>query len=220
MGENDSAKDRDAGWNALVALVDADGGERHDFVAAMRARQAATSDLADTVHLLCALHGRHPGLIDHAAAHCRDERIASWLRDAAATFAGERAFLARLTAAAGPIPSTPGQAECEAAVAVQRHALDMLAQSDRNGTAVGAVFALLLDWRAIRGVLDAAATRAGLMPPPMPLPDVEEIARAATLAPPPPSVERAMCFGAQQLLAQHRALWDLAEARHCARDRA
>jgi hypothetical protein len=32
-----------------------------------------------------------------------------------------------------------------------------------------------------------------------------------------PSFERAMSFGAQQLLAQHRGLWDLLEARQAAR---
>jgi hypothetical protein len=31
------------------------------------------------------------------------------------------------------------------------------------------------------------------------------------------SFERAMSFGAQQLLAQHRGLWDLLEARKAAR---
>ena len=33
-----------------------------------------------------------------------------------------------------------------------------------------------------------------------------------------PGIERAMTFGAQQVLAQHRALWDLLEARKSARD--
>jgi hypothetical protein len=35
---------------------------------------------------------------------------------------------------------------------------------------------------------------------------------------PAPSAERAMQFGAQQLLLQHRGLWDLLEARRDARD--
>ena len=77
----------------------------------------------------------------------------------------------------------------------------------------------MLDWRAIRGVLDAAADRAGFAALPSTLPiDADTATLAATLAA-DPAVERAMSFGAQQLLAQHRALWDLAEARKSARDR-
>jgi hypothetical protein len=212
--------DRQSGsWSVLAALADADGSARHPFVQAMGARGAATRDLADAIHLLCALHGRHPGVIDHAMTHGPSLAAESWLEEAAGAFAEERALLARLTAAAGPIPSTPGQAESEAAVTHQIHALDMLAQSDRAGCAVGASIALILDWHAIRGVLDAAADRAGLtiVAPVLPI-EADTATLAATLAS-DSAVERAMSFGAQQLLAQHRALWDLAEARQSARDR-
>jgi len=212
--------DRQSGsWSVLATLADADGSARHPFVQAMGMRGAATRDLADAIHLLCALHGRHPGVIDYALTHGPSLAAESWLEEAASAFAEERALLARLTAAAGPIPSTPGQAESEAAVTHQIHALDMLAQSDRAGCAVGAAIALILDWREIRGVLDAAADRAGLTisPPALPI-DADTATLAATLAA-DPAIERAMSFGAQQLLAQHRALWDLAEARKSARDR-
>lgn len=210
---------RDARWSVLGALAEADGSGRHPFVVAMTAKGATTRDLADAIHLLCALHGRHPGVIDHALAHGPTPAAEGWLEDAASAFAEERALLARLTAAAGPIPSTPGQAESEAAVTHQLHALDMLAQSDRAGCAVGAAIALVLDWRAIRRVLDAAANRAGFAGLPSTLPgDADTATLAATLAS-APAVERAMGFGAQQLLAQHRALWDLADARRSARDR-
>ena len=57
--------------------------------------------------------------------------------------------LARLVVAAGPMPSTPNHAEAESAINTQRHALDMLSQSDRNGCAIGAAFALALDWAAM-----------------------------------------------------------------------
>ncbi|MBN8807244.1 MAG: hypothetical protein J0I47_03255 [Sphingomonas sp.] len=208
-----------ASWSVLTALADADGSARHPFVAMMGERSAPTRDLADAVHLLCALHGRQPGVIDHALAHGPTPAAEAWLEEAASAFAEERALLARLTAAAGPIPSTPGQAESEAAVTHQQHALDMLAQSDRTGCAVGAAMALVLDWRAVRGVLDAAATRAGSPIPASSLPsDIDTATLAAELAS-APAIERAMSFGAQQLLAQHRALWDLAEARKSARDR-
>jgi hypothetical protein len=212
--------DRQSGsWSVLAALADADGSARHPFVQSMCAPRAATRDLADAIHLLCALHGRHPGVIDHALAHGSTAAAESWLEETAHAFAEERALLARLTAAAGPIPSTPGQAESEAAVTAQHHALDMLAQSDRAGCAIGAAVALVLDWRAIRHVLDAAADRAGFAALPSTLPiDADTATLAATLAA-EPAVERAMSFGTQQLLAQHRALWDLADARRSARDR-
>ena len=210
---------RGSGWNVLAALADADGSARHPFVQAMCAPGAATRDLADAIHLLCALHGRHPGVIDHAIAHSPNAAANPWLEAASEAVSAERALLARLTAAAGPIPSTPGQAESEAAVNAQRHALDMLAQSDRTGCSVGAAIALVLDWHAIRQLMNAAADRAGFAPLPSHLPiDAETQTLAVTLAAEPP-VERAMSFGAQQLLAQHRALWDLAEARKSARDR-
>lgn len=209
---------RSNGWNMLATLVDADGSARHPFVADISMPQASTRDLADAIHLLCALHGAFPSVIDHAVSHGTPE-AAPWLEAAAAAFAEERALLARLTAAAGPIPSTPGQAMSEQAVAAQRHALDMLAQSDRAGCATGAAIALVLDWHAIRVVLENAAARGGFSPQLSSLPiDAETATVAATLAI-RPAVERAMSFGAQQLLAQHRALWDLAEARKSARDR-
>ncbi|MES2095752.1 MAG: hypothetical protein V4459_03260 [Pseudomonadota bacterium] len=212
--------DRQSGsWSVLAALADADGSARHPFVQAICAPRATTRDLADAIHLLCALHGRHPGVIDHALSHGPSAGAVSWLEETAESFAEERALLAKLTSAAGPIPSTPGQAVSEAAVTAQRHALDMLAQSDRAGCAVGAAIALVLDWRSIRGLLEAAADRAGLTVLPSRLPiDADTGTLAASLAS-EPAVERAMSFGAQQLLAQHRALWDLAEARKSARDR-
>ncbi len=92
----------------------------------------------------------------------------------------------------------------------------MLARSDRNGCALGAAMALALDWRAARAVIDAAAQRFGvpLTPPALPSPrQTLALADAADS----PGVERAMVFGAQQLLVQHRGLWSLLEARSEAR---
>jgi hypothetical protein len=210
---------RSGSWSVLATLADADGSARHPFIQAICAPGATTRDLADAIHLLCALHGRHPGVIDHALSHGPGPGAASWLEETAESFGAERALLAKLTAAAGPIPSTPGQAESEAAVTAQRHALDMLAQSDRAGCAVGAAIALVIDWRSIRGLLDAAAERAGVTVQPSRLPIDADTATLAVSLASDPAIERAMSFGAQQLLAQHRALWDLAEARKSARDR-
>lgn len=208
----------DGGWGTIAALVAADGTAAHPLPRALTVSHAPMRDVADAVHALCMLHGRHPGAIDYALANNRDAIAEAWLAEAAAAFADERAYLAQLTAAAGPLPSTPGQAESEAAVVAQSHALDTLAQSDRTGCAIGAAVALILDWRTIRTVLDAAALRLGVLPAPIGLPlDVDTGSLVATLAA-GPAVERAMTFGAEQLLAQHRGLWDLLDARKSARD--
>src|SRR5215208_6028440 len=85
----------------------------------------AARDLADFVHLLCGLHGTHPGLLGHSRLlACHDPAASEWLRVAADSFEPERAYLIQLTAAVGPLPSTPGAAESEAALGAQRNALE------------------------------------------------------------------------------------------------
>ena len=206
-------------WGAMGALAASDGSLAHPHARTLQQSLEPLRDLADAAHYLCLLHGRHPGVIDHAFAHAHDPVEREWLEEAAAAFADERAYLVRLVAAAGPLPSTPGQADSEAAALHQRHALEMLAQSDRVGCATGAALALVLDWAAIRQVLDTAADRLGLTPPALSeslstgtATIIAELARETTAA-------RAMLFGAQQLFAQHRGLWDLLEARADARNR-
>src|SRR3546814_1625610 len=81
----------------------------------------------------------------------------------------------------------------------QRHALDMLAQSDRTGCAVGAAFALVLDWISIRLILDAAALRLGLSPRLCTLPNRHETLDVAMAICGDTAVERAIHFGARQL---------------------
>lgn len=206
-------------WRALTTLEASDGTAAHPAPARLRDSAAPLRDLSDTVHLICMLHGRHPGVIDHAIGHVRNDAVRAWLDMAAEAFAAERGFIVRLVAAAGPLPSTPGQAETEAAVAAQRHALDMLAQSDREGCAAGAAIALALDWVEIRSVLDAAAQRLSVDVPPCGLPPVADTAMVVEALADRLPVERAMMFGAQQILAQHRGLWDLLEARASARNR-
>jgi hypothetical protein len=212
------ASQLDGGWGTIAALVTADGSASHPVARALAQPTAPMRDVADAIHALCMLHGRHPGAIDHANAANSDPVAEAWLAEAAQAFTAERAYLAQLTAAAGPLPSTPGQAETEAAVVAQSHALHMLAQSGRTGCAIGASVALILDWRAVRSVLDAAALRLGVLPAWIGLPlDADTMSLVAALAT-SPGIERAMAFGAQQVLAQHRALWDLLDARRSARD--
>jgi hypothetical protein len=102
----------------------------------------------------------------------------------------------------------------------QRHAIEMLAKSDRTGCALGAALALVLDWRELRTVIDRAAQRFSVETPAVLLPTVEETLAVADCAAISPGVERAIIFGAQQLLVQHRGLWDLLEARQIAREAA
>ena len=104
-----------------------------------------------------------------------------------------------------------------AAILTQRHALEMLARSDRRGCASGAVAALTLDWPAIRGVLDRAADVFGAEIAPSSLPDPSVTTAALVALGATAACERAIGFGAQQLLAQHRGLWSLLEARAEAR---
>ncbi|AVA14320.1 MULTISPECIES: DUF6975 family protein [Sphingopyxis] len=203
----------------LDSLVASEGTGAHPHVRSGRLSQGgdAMRNLADAVHFLCLLHGRHPGVVDSAARKAVDPASRAWMEEAAQAFADERAFLSQVAAAAGPVPSTPGQDQCEAAVAAQCKALDMLAESDRHGCAVGAAIALALDWRTIRVLLDISAQRLDLSPPGCALPDLPGTARLAGAIAQTPAIERALTFGAQQLLAQHSGLWDLLAARAAAR---
>ncbi|MGB3845750.1 MAG: hypothetical protein WA940_07760 [Sphingopyxis sp.] len=202
--------------DALVA-GEGTGAHRHVRSGALSNGAEAMRNLADAVHFLCLLHGRHPGVIDSAARKAVDPVSRDWMDEAAQAFAEERAFLSKITAAVGPVPSTQGQDQCEAAVAAQRKALDMLAESDRRGCAVGAAIALTLDWRTIRVLLDISAQRLDMAPPRCTLPDLRETARLAAAIGDTPAAERAMLFGAQQLITQHSGLWDLLDARAASR---
>ncbi len=205
-------------WPVIRALVDADGTATHTMSAVLTRPLIPARDVADVVHGWCLLHGRLPGVIDYALAHDNPPAAQAWLGHAAAGFASERAMLARLASAGGPLPSTPGHAESENTIAAQRHAVNMLAQSDRAGCAVGAAIALVLDWAAVRVVLDAAATRFGVDVPPCSLPDSACTEAMVAAIDHTPAIERAMTFAVQQMLAQHRGLLDLLDARASARE--
>jgi len=205
--------------HALAACVAAGGSTAHPYSSSPDLLKGphAARNLADAVHFLYVLHGRQPGVVDHAAGRAVEPAERSWFTLAVSAFAIERTLLAKLAVAVGPIPSTPGAADSESAVLAQRHAIEMLAQSERKGCALGAAMAVALDWVQVRLVLDAAAQRFGIEVPPYLLGDsagIRELAaRAATSA----AMERAMMFGADQIAIQHRGLWDLLEARALAR---
>jgi len=204
---------------AQLARVAGDGCARHPHLNALLGTTGIHSgrDLADAVHLLCALHGRYPGLIEIALQRSPKGAAQTWLAHASEAFERERLYLVRLTSAVGPMPSTPGAAETEASLLAARHALETLALSERNGCALGAATALIGDWWPIRRLLDRVATRAGADTPAPSLPDESSVIGVidglADLAP----AARALAFGGEQLLLQHRALFDLLEARAEAR---
>lgn len=204
---------------AQLARVMGEGTARHAHLAALLEASGpyAASDLADAVHLLCSLHGRYPGLIEIALQRCPSGEAKSWLDHAAEGFERERLYLVRLTSAVGPLPSTPGAAETEASLLAARHALETLAQSERNGCALGAATSLVGDWWPIRRLLDRAAARVGLECPAPSLPDEASVVAVIHRATDTVASERALGFGGEQLLLQHRALFDLLEARAAAR---
>ena len=177
----------------------------------------AARDLADAVHLLCSLYGRHPGLVELALGQCAVGAVREWLMAASAAFERERLYLVRLTAAVGPLPSTPGSAETESVLGQQRHALETLALSERRGCALGATTALVADWAGVRFVLDRAAARTSVDVPVCSLPDAEAVVAVIAAAVEGPAAERALAFGGEQLLLQNRGLFDLLEARAEAR---
>ena len=205
--------------DAHLARVADEGSATHPHAVALASASSCgtTRDLADAVHLLCAIHGKFTGLADIACT-TRGPGANEWLRSAADALERERLFLVRLTSAIGPIPSTPGAAATESALVSQRRAIETLARSERNGCALGATTALIQDWRQVRAILERAAERSGMECPSCVLPDDSSVAQAITVGTDGPASERALAFGAEQLLLQHRALFDLLEARAGARE--
>jgi len=204
---------------AQLAGVGGEGCARHPHLNMLleASGRDCARDLADAVHLLCNLHGHYPGLIEVALQRCAKGAAQSWLEHASEAFERERLYLVRLTSAVGPLPSTPGAAETETSLVAARHALETLATSERSGCALGAATALVGDWWPIRRLLDRAATRAGLECPAPSLPDENSVVEVIHLACDSPASERALRFGGEQLLLQHRGLFDLLEARAEAR---
>lgn len=204
---------------AQLARVAGGGCARHPYLNTLLEASGAHSgrDLADAVHLLCALHGRYPGLIEIALQRRPKGDVEAWLSRASEGFERERLYLVRLTSAVGPLPSTPGAAATEASLVAARHALETLAMSERSGCALGAATALIGDWWPIRRLLDRAAARSGLDCTAPSLPDELSLIDAIDAEAVSPASARALVFGGEQMLLQHRALFDLLEARAEAR---
>lgn len=204
---------------AQLARIAGEGCARHSYLNALLEASGRHSgrDLADAVHLLCSLHGRYPGLVELALQRCPKGPVQDWLARASEGFERERLYLVRLTSAVGPLPSTPGAAETESSLVAARHALETLAMSERGGCALGAATALVGDWWPIRRLLDRVAARVGTESPAPSLPDEASVVVAIDRGTVSPASARALGFGGEQLLLQHRALFDLLEARAEAR---
>jgi len=205
--------------DAQLARVAAHGSADHAYRLSLLSANGpnAARDLCDAVHLFCSLYGRHPGLIELALNNCPAGPVRDWLREASDAYERERLYLVRLTAAVGPLPSTPGAAETESTLVAQRHAIETLAKSERRGCALGAATALMADWASIRALLDRAADRMGMQKPALTLPDEASIVRVIADGTDGMASERALGFGGEQLLLQNRGLLDLLEARAAAR---
>jgi hypothetical protein len=205
--------------DAQLARVAGEGCVRHSYLNSLLEASGRHSgrDLADAVHLLCSIHGRYPGLIEIALQRCPKGAVQDWLSRASEGFERERLYLVRLTSAVGPLPSTPGAAETEASLVAARHALETLAMSERGGCALGAATSLVGDWWPIRRLLDRAAARVGTEAPAPSLPDEASVVAVIAQGADSPASQRALAFGGEQLLLQHRALFDLLEARAEAR---
>lgn len=203
----------------LLAAAEAQGSAAHPYARSpdLLTGPDAARNLSDLLHFLCALHGRHPGVIDHAAMRVTSDAARAWLAAAAEAFAAERFYLSRLAVAAGPVPSTPGAADSDAVVRSQRHAIEMLAQSERDGCPLGAAMAVILDWASVRDVLKVAASRFGGELPEFVAADQDAVRTVADSFAATPSAQRALLFGAEQIFVQHYGLWDLLEARQQAR---
>ena len=204
---------------AQLARVAGEGCARHPYLNSLLEASGRHSgrDLADAVHLLCSLHGRYPGLVEVALQRCPKGPVQDWLIRASEGFERERLYLVLLTSAVGPLPSTAGAAETEASLVAARHALETLAMSERNGCALGAATALIGDWWPIRRLLDRAAARVGTEAPAPSLPDEASVVAIIARGTDEAAAARALSFGGEQLLLQHRALFDLLEARAEAR---
>lgn len=203
----------------LLAAADAQGSAAHPYARSpeLLTGPDAARNLSDLLHFLCTLHGRHPGVVDHAAMRVTGAEARLWLASAAEAFSAERVYLSRLAVAAGPVPSTPGAADSDAVVRSQRHAIEMLALSERDGCPLGAAMAVILDWASVRGALMVAASRFGVDLPEFTAGDRDAVRAVSDSFAATPSAQRALLFGAEQILVQHYGLWDLLEARQQAR---
>lgn len=174
---------------------------RHPHATRVAAVGADHPARVEAVHFFTLLHAERPSAA--AAAAAADPH--RWVARFAEEFEDDRRWLAR-AAVAGAAPSRSDLTRHEMLVRGQREAMLTLARSDRAGCALGAVSALAADWPAIRATL-------AQQPPGDIDPRIVDSLEAAAMS---PAARRAVGFGVAQMLAVHRTLWDLLEARQAA----
>lgn len=200
------------GSDRLLALQRDDGHARALHYQAL-VRRADPPEAADLMHFLCLLHGRRPGVIDHAAIHAVATETGAWLEQAAEGFVSERLYITRLTVAAGPVSGASESDHSEAAAIELRRSIQSLATSERRGCAAGAALAFALDWPELRHILDPLARRLSIDPPPCELPKAPDILDMADRICGEPGPARAFLFGADQMFQLQRVSWRLLSAR-------
>ena len=189
------------GFARAMVEAAAAASRRHPHAAVVGGVAAQHPARVEAVHFFTLLHAERPSAA--AAAAAADPH--HWVARFAERFEEDRQWLAR-AAVAGASPSRSDLTRHELLVRGQREAMLTLARSDRAGCALGAVAALAADWPAVRAALAQE-------PPREVDPHLVDAIEAAAMS---PAARRAIGFGVAQMLAVHRTLWDLLEARQAA----
>jgi hypothetical protein len=179
-------------------------------------RESVPALLADIAHFMAISHGRHPGVVDHAADKMVDQSARQWVVEATQGFAVERDLLNQMIVAAGPIRRHADQDKITALLGTQARSFELLATSERTGCAAGAAIAFVIDWQLTRPLLERVALALEVEPNKCRLPSIEDSSQLVFNLSTSPSIERALAFGSAQILAQQSGLWRLVAARHSA----
>jgi hypothetical protein len=179
-------------------------------------RESIPALLADIAHFMAISHGRHPGVVDHAADKMAEQSARQWVVEATQGFASERDLLNRMIVAAGPIRRHADQDKITALLGTQARSFELLATSERTGCAAGAAIAFVTDWQLTRPLLERAALALDVEPRPCQLPSIADSHQLVCDLSSSPAIERAISFGSAQILAQQSGLWRLVAARHSA----
>jgi hypothetical protein len=126
----------------LLACVDEQGSAAHPYLRARRCCEGRTRraifPTPSTSCACCTAATRASSIMPPVAASIPSARL---VQQATSAFAEERAFLTRLCLMPPARSRARRRGDTESTVLGQRHAIEMLAQSERNGCALGAAVA-------------------------------------------------------------------------------
>ena len=131
----------------LIACVAGHGTATHPYFASetlTRGHEAARN-LADVIHFLCALHGRHPGIVDHAATRTVEPAGRAWLGSAA------EASATSLSSGASPRPQ--GRGSTPSRLAAASSTVRIAAQSTAKAKAAPSAQPRRSDWASVASAL-------------------------------------------------------------------